>query len=369
LQDGVVKRGDLGVVAVAERAAVDAAAPRVKAPRRVGLRLALAASGGGHVRQLLDLEPVWSAHDRFFITEDTALGQSIAGGGERTHFVPHFALGQARLGAPLKMLWAGLRNCIVSARIILTERPDVLITTGAGACFFAVAWARLIGARVVLVESFARFDRPSKFARFAAPLAHQRVVQAAALTPYMPDALVFDPLRILDTPAPPKRALLFATVGATLPFDRLVQAVAELKARGDIPEEVFIQTGVGGRRPVGLPSAETLPFDQMQTLLSQADLVVCHGGTGSLITALRSGCRVIVMPRQAALKEHYDNHQAEITRAFAARGLVTIANTTDELAAALVTARAKPRVCATTDAAELVGYLRGVLVAIHPSAA
>jgi hypothetical protein len=42
------------------------------------LKICLAASGGGHVRQLLDLSPAWARYDHFFITEDTALGRSIA---------------------------------------------------------------------------------------------------------------------------------------------------------------------------------------------------------------------------------------------------------------------------------------------------
>lgn len=328
------------------------------------LRLALAASGGGHVRQLLDLEPVWRSHRRFFITEDTALGQSIAER-EHTYFVPHFALGQARLGAPLKMIWASLRNCLVSARVMLRERPDVLITTGAGACFFAVLWARLCGSKIVLIESFARFDHPSKFARIAGPLAHEMIVQSAALAAFAPRAMVFDPLRILDVCAPPKRPLVFATVGATLPFNRLVESVAELKRRGDIFEEVLIQTGVGGHRPQDIRTVESLPFDEVERVLEAADIVICHGGTGSLVTALRRGCRVIVMPRQAALKEHYDDHQAEITRAFAARGLVTIANTVEDLGEALKIARARPPVCATTDPKALIDHLQALLAASH----
>jgi UDP-N-acetylglucosamine--N-acetylmuramyl-(pentapeptide) pyrophosphoryl-undecaprenol N-acetylglucosamine transferase len=63
--------------------------------RRAGprLRVCLAGSGGGHIWQLLDLEPAWGSHDVFFVSEDTALSRSIA---EKrpTHSVPHFALGQ-----------------------------------------------------------------------------------------------------------------------------------------------------------------------------------------------------------------------------------------------------------------------------------
>jgi UDP-N-acetylglucosamine transferase subunit ALG13 len=302
------------------------------------LRICLAGSGGGHVRQLLDLEPVWKQHDSFFVTEDTALGHSVAAK-HRTHFVTHVAVGQARLGAPGKMLIGAFRNFFQSARAIWKERPDVVISTGAGAVFFAVLWARLLGAKVVIVDSFARFDKPSLFARIAGPIAHRKVVQSKALSHFWPDAKVFDPLRMLSGERPPKQPLLFATVGATLPFDRLVTSVANLKARGLIPERIVAQVGIGGVAPEGLEVVETLPFEEMQRLLREADLVVCHGGTGSLITALREGCRVVSLPRLFELGEHYDDHQAEITTAFAARGLIGVARSEEELASALEEAR------------------------------
>ena len=71
-------------------------------------KICLAASGGGHVRQLLDLRPVWSEQDYFFVTEDTALGSALASD-HPTHFVPHFAWGQAKLGAPFRMLGRAIR--------------------------------------------------------------------------------------------------------------------------------------------------------------------------------------------------------------------------------------------------------------------
>lgn len=338
---------------------------RVPDTARPRLKICLAASGGGHVRQLLDLAPVWSAHDYFFITEDTALGASLADK-HKVYFVPHVAVGQARLGAPIKMVTGAIRSIFRSAKIIRRERPDVVISTGAGAVFFAVAWARLFGARTVVIESFARFDRPSIFSRVAAPWAHHLVVQSKALASFYPQAKVFDPLRMLNGEAPPKKPLLFATVGATLPFNRLVDTVAELKARGEIPEDVIIQTGVGGHTPDGIETVETLPFERIQELLRDASIVICHGGTGSLITALREGCGVIAMPRLMEKGEHYDNHQEEITSAFVARGLIAVANTPDELSEALKTVRARTPVLATTDPAALIAYLDAMLAEIEP---
>src|SRR3546814_13924107 len=97
---------------------------------------------------------------------------------------------------------------------------SMLITTGAGAMFFAMFWARLAGAEIILIDSFARFERPSLFARIAAPLAHHRIVQSKALGGYWPGTHIFDPLKLLEGERPEKQPLLFETVGATLPFNR-----------------------------------------------------------------------------------------------------------------------------------------------------
>lgn len=331
--------------------------PRTAPQTRAGrLKIALAASGGGHVRQLLDLEPAWRGHDAFFISEDTALSRSIAEK-HRTLFVPHFALGQAKLGAGGQMLASAARNFLVSARHMLRERPDVVVTTGAGAVFFSVLWARLLGSKVVTIESFARFETPSVFGRLTAPIATNKVIQSKALAPHWPDAHVFDPLRLLDGPRPAKKHLLFATVGAILPFDRLVTMVAALKARGDITEDVVVQCGVGGYRPEGVECSETLSFDRMQAMLRDADIVICHGGTGSLITALRQGCRVIAVPRLFSKGEVYDDHQEEIVNAFVARGLILRADTLDDLADALHAARGRAPVMASSEPEELTAYL------------
>lgn len=325
--------------------------------------LCLAASGGGHLRQILDLEPLWRDYPHFFVTEDTALGRSVAEGAP-TEFVPHFALGQAKLGAPLRMLAQAWKSVFRSANIVRRRRPDVVITTGAGSQLFIVALARLRGARIVLIDSFARFDRPSAFARLAGFLAHERIAQSEVSGRAWAGARVFDPLRLLDTVAPPKEPLLFATVGATLPFERLTQLVLEAKRAGHIPERVVLQVGKGGP-PIppteGVEIVEELPFDEVRGLLEKADLVVCHGGTGSLITALRQHCRVVAIPRRFSRGEHYDDHQFEITTAFEQRGLIAVAEQLPDFIDALGAVRSRPTRAATTDPAPLIAFLRGYL--------
>jgi UDP-N-acetylglucosamine--N-acetylmuramyl-(pentapeptide) pyrophosphoryl-undecaprenol N-acetylglucosamine transferase len=321
--------------------------------------ICLSASGGGHFRQLLDLEPLWSRYPHFLVTEDTVLARSLAKR-EDVAFVPHFALGQSRMGKGWAMLSAATRSAWQSLRVILQRRPDVVITTGAGSQVFVIFWARIFGAKVVLVDSFARFHAPSKFARFAGPLAHVRITQSIAAAGNWPGSLAFDPLRIEPSEPIGKSKLLFATVGAILPLHRLERAIVELKRAGRIPEDVILQVGRSElERPQieGLTIVESIPFDEIQELLKRADLVVCHAGTGSIITALAQSCGVVALPRRVDKGDSYDDHQSEIAEVFVQRGLIQVAEDAETLAAALEQARSAPRHKAAMDHTMLMQHL------------
>ena len=57
-------------------------------------------------------------------------------------------------------------------------------------------------------------------------------------------------------------------------------------------------------------------------LLCAADVVVTHGGTGTILKLLTLGKPAVLVPRRAARQEHIDDHQAPVCAEFAARGLV-----------------------------------------------
>ena len=174
----------------------------------MSLKICLAASGGGHFRQLLDLDPAFTDQTCFYITEPTALGVSFKTS-RPVFFVPHVALGQARLGSPLAMISAAFRNARQSFDIIRRQRPDIVLSTGAGSMAFAMLWGRLFGAEIILIDSFARFLAPSAFAKIVSPIAHHRIAQSVGAAAGRADVHVFDPFRTLDQPRPEKRDFLF----------------------------------------------------------------------------------------------------------------------------------------------------------------
>jgi UDP-N-acetylglucosamine transferase subunit ALG13 len=80
--------------------------------------------------------------------------------------------------------------------------------------------------------------------------------------------------------------------------------------------------------------------EELEAAVGSAAVVVCHGGAGIISSALAAGRRPIVVPRRAALGEHVDDHQYQLTRKLADWGLVVAVE--DRLTAAEVEAAQAP---------------------------
>ena len=118
--------------------------------------------------------------------------------------------------------------------------------------------------------------------------------------------------------------MIFVTVGAQMPFDRLVRNVDAWSAtRGGTG--IFAQIGDTSWRPGHMEWTPQLsPCDYRQRLY-EADAVVTHAGMGTILTALEFGKPVLVMPRRGDLLETRNDHQVGTAAAFAEAGLVAVA--------------------------------------------
>ena len=323
------------------------------------LRVCLAASGGGHLHEMLDLREFWEAYDRHFVTEPTPIARSLAAT-ERVQLVPAIAVGHFRARPLLSVLATAFQNIRASWRAVRAERPDLVVSTGAGSVFFTVLFAKLLGARYIHIEAFCRFETPTMFGRLIHRFADAVFVQSHQLAGVWPKVEVFDPFVRLPASTSAKEDLCVVTVGTVLPFDRLVNGVAALRQEDGRPSRVVAQVGEGGVRPDGLDVRESIDFEELTNLLERAAVVFCHGGNGSLMAALQAGCRIVAMPRRADLGEHWDDHQQEILRAFAARGLIEVAEDAGDLQQALDRALSKPPARAHNDHSALIARLRSL---------
>jgi UDP-N-acetylglucosamine transferase subunit ALG13 len=115
--------------------------------------------------------------------------------------------------------------------------------------------------------------------------------------------------------------MILVTVGSEVrPFTRLMAAMDEMAPR--LGEPVVMQCG---REPYPGRNTECLgyvTFGRMQQLVSACRVIVGHGSTGPPLMAHRFGKPLIVVPRDPALNETFNDHQFQTARALDHRSLM-----------------------------------------------
>lgn len=131
--------------------------------------------------------------------------------------------------------------------------------------------------------------------------------------------------------------LILVAVGTSeFPFDRLLGDIDVLCEEGVIDgSQVIAQIGCSGYRPRCYRAFSLIARDDYQKYVDEADFIITHAGTGSVIPSLKMGKKVIVFPRQKQYHEHVDDHQFELSDIFSRRGYVLAATNLDELRRAI----------------------------------
>lgn len=112
--------------------------------------------------------------------------------------------------------------------------------------------------------------------------------------------------------------MIIVTVGThEQPFDRLVGYMD--KWAGSHDEEVIIQSGYSMIEPVNCRWQKFFRQDEMDRFISDARIVITHGGPCCYNEVIQIGKVPIVVPRRHKLGEHVDDHQLEIGREFKRR--------------------------------------------------
>ncbi|RMF81534.1 MAG: glycosyl transferase family 28 [Planctomycetota bacterium] len=124
--------------------------------------------------------------------------------------------------------------------------------------------------------------------------------------------------------------MILVTVGAQMPFDRLVGAVDAWAARVG-RDDVFAQIGPRARRPRHIEWCEFLDPPAYRRRCERADAIVAHAGMGSILTALELAKPLIIMPRRGELRETRNDHQVATARRFCDKPGVFVAMDVEEL--------------------------------------
>jgi UDP-N-acetylglucosamine:LPS N-acetylglucosamine transferase len=131
------------------------------------VKIALVGSSGGHLAQLWGLRAWWREHDRFWVTFDTVDAVSLLRD-ERTLWAYH---------PTTRNIPNALRNLRLAWTVLRRERPDVIISTGAGVAFPFFVVGKLTGAKTVYLEVYDRIDSRTLTGRLCHPITDLFCVQ------------------------------------------------------------------------------------------------------------------------------------------------------------------------------------------------
>ena len=130
--------------------------------------------------------------------------------------------------------------------------------------------------------------------------------------------------------------MILVTLGThPRPMDRLIVALDDLLARGELDDEIIITAAAYGRQPTLARALGIQPFGELAEMARTARAIITHGGPASIALALSAGHSPVVVPRDPALREHVDDHQIRFAAWLAERRNVTVVLEMDKLGAAL----------------------------------
>lgn len=114
-------------------------------------------------------------------------------------------------------------------------------------------------------------------------------------------------------------------------FTRLLEAVQKNIDSGLIKDKVIVQAGDTKFKSKDMEIFDLIPMDKMNDLIDSAQLIITHGGVGSIVGALKKNKKIIVMPRLSKYGEHVNNHQQQIVSIFEEKGYIKSINSADDL--------------------------------------
>ncbi len=111
--------------------------------------------------------------------------------------------------------------------------------------------------------------------------------------------------------------MIFVTLGTNdKPFTRLIRAVEKAAEAGAIRDRVVVQSGFTQYESSVIEVFPYIDRDQFADYMNQADLIITHGGAGSIFTALSLHKKILAAARRMDLGEHVNDHQTQLLEAF-----------------------------------------------------
>ena len=134
--------------------------------------------------------------------------------------------------------------------------------------------------------------------------------------------------------------MIFVTLGTQdKPFNRLLEAVQKQIDNKKIKGKVIVQAGCTKFESKDMEIFDLIPMEDFEKNISECDILITHGGVGSIVDALKRNKVVIAAARLEKYGEHVNDHQLQIIKNFSEAGYIIALNDFNKLDEALKQAK------------------------------
>ena len=142
------------------------------------MKILLVSSTGGHFKALSQLSSFWEQHDRCWVTFKNSTTEAFL-----TDETVYWAFSPTNRNIPNL-----IRNLWLAGQILVQERPDLVLSTGAGVAVPFLILGKILGIKTTFIESCTRVKELSLSARLALPFIDKLYVQWPDLQEKYPQA-------------------------------------------------------------------------------------------------------------------------------------------------------------------------------------
>lgn len=126
--------------------------------------------------------------------------------------------------------------------------------------------------------------------------------------------------------------LILVTLGTQdKTFKRLLDDIQVQIDKGNIKDKVVVQAGFTKYNSKDMEIFDLIDREEFGKLISDCDLLITHGGVGSILTGLSEKKKIIACPRLAKYGEHINDHQRQIIDKFYDEGYLLKYDDGDDL--------------------------------------
>ena len=143
------------------------------------------ASTGGHLNELMQLEPMFKNYNYHIITEKTK--STISFKEKYPHKVNFLVYGtkDKKLIYPFKFIY----NCFKSLILYIKIRPKYIVTTGTHTSVPICYLGKIFGTKIIFIETFANTKTKTLSGRMIYPIANLFIVQWESMLKLYPKAI------------------------------------------------------------------------------------------------------------------------------------------------------------------------------------